>query len=27
VAHRNPDHPELNFWSGKTLPVVFEIYK
>lgn len=27
VAHRNPDHPELNFGSSKTLPVVFEIYK
>lgn len=27
VAHRNPDHPELNFWSSKALPVVFEIYK
>jgi hypothetical protein len=27
VAHRNPDHPELNFGSRKALPVVFEIYK
>jgi len=27
VAYRNPDHAELNFWSSKVLPVVFEIYK
>jgi hypothetical protein len=27
VAHRNPDHPELNFGSNKALPLVFEIYK
>lgn len=25
VAYRNPLYPQLNFWSNKTLPIIFEI--